>query len=187
MFKKEIRVLGIDDGHFDKFKGGQALVVGALFRGGRVLDGILSTTITVDGEDGTHKLILLANKNKFKPQIRCIFLDGITMGGFNLIDIRRLNAATGIPAIAIMRKFPDVSKIKSVLEAIGQQEKVKLIDGAGPIICINKIFAQLAGITPEKAKAVLDVCCTRSNIPEALRAAHLIASGVVLGESRGKA
>jgi hypothetical protein len=37
------------------------------------------------------------------------------------------------------------------------------------------------------AARIIQITSTRSNIPEPLRVAHLIATGIVLGESRGKA
>ncbi|MBI1968581.1 DUF99 family protein [Candidatus Woesearchaeota archaeon] len=51
----------------------------------------------------------------------------------------------------------------------------------------GKLFIQAAGISMQKAEEILKICCTKSNIPEALRAAHLIGAGMVKGESRGKA
>ena len=45
MIKKEIRVLGIDDAPFNKFKDKQVLVIAAFYRGGHFLDGVLSTKI----------------------------------------------------------------------------------------------------------------------------------------------
>jgi hypothetical protein len=37
---------------------------------------------------------------------------------------------------------------------------------------------ELAGITKETAQQIIRLTSTRSNIPEALRVAHLIASGI---------
>ena len=59
MFKKEIRVIGIDDAPFNKFGKGNVLVVGVVFRGGMWLDGVLSTKVKVDGTNSTKKLINL--------------------------------------------------------------------------------------------------------------------------------
>ena len=62
-----------------------------------------------------------------------------------------------------------------------------LLDKAGNVVKIGNIYVQPIGISIEKLKEVLKIVCTRSNIPEPLRLAHLIASGVVKGESRGRA
>ena len=187
MLKKEMRVIGIDDAPFDKFKKGKVLVVGAVFRGGLFLDGILSTKINVDGNDSTKKIIEMINKCKFKPQLQCIFLDGIAVGGFNIIDVKELSKKTKLPVIIIIRRKPDIENIKRILIRLNKKSKIKLLEKAGPVVPIGKIYAQLTGLSIEKAKEILKIACTRSHIPEAIRLAHMIASGITYGESRGKA
>ena len=187
MLKKEIRVIGIDDSPFRKFKKGKVLVVGTVFRGGLFLDGVLSTKVSIDGNDSTKKLIDMVNKCKFKPQLQCIFLDGIAVGGFNVIDIKELSSKTKLPVIVIMRKKPDIKKIRKTLIRIGKKNKIKLIEKAGSIFPVGKIYIQLTGLSLEKAEEMLKIVCTRSLIPEPIRMAHLIASGITDGESRGKA
>ena len=187
MVKKEIRVVGIDDAPFDKFKDSKVLVVGVVMRGGSWIDGILSTNIKVDGNDATKKITEMINKCKFKPQLQCIFLDGIAVAGFNVVDVKELNSKTKLPVIVVIRKMPDLENIKKTLIKINQRQKIRLIEKAGKIVKIDSIFAQLTGINFEEARKILKVVCTRSLIPEPLRLAHLIASGVTVGESRGRA
>jgi|SRR3989338_1561582 len=187
MLKKEIRVIGIDDAPFDKFKKGNVAVIGAVFRGGSFLDGVLSTKARVDGNNATKKIVEMINKCKFKPQLQCIFLDGIAVGGFNVIDVKELNKKTRLPVIVIIRKKPNIKKIKETLVKINKKNKIKLIDKAGSVVPIGKIYVQLTGLSMEKAKEILRITCTRSLIPEAVRMAHIIASGITYGESRGKA
>lgn len=187
MIKKEIRVLGIDDAPFNKFKRGKVLVVGAVYRGGSFLDGILSTKVNVDGNNATEKIIEMINKCKFKLQLQCIFLDGIAVGGFNVIDVKQLNKKTGIPVIIIIRRNPNLKKIKETLIRINKKNKIKLIEKAGSVVSVSKIYIQLTGLSVERAKEILKIVCTRSLIPEPIRIAHLIASGVTHGGSRGKA
>ena len=187
MLKKEIRVIGIDDAPFKKFKRGQVMVIGAVFRGGSWLDGILSTKVSVDGNNATKKISEMINKCKFKPQLQCIFLDGIAVGGFNIIDVKELSKKTKLPVIVIIRKNPDIEKIKKTLIKINKKNKIKLLDKAGSVVPTGKIYVQLTGISFEKAKEILKITCTRSLIPEPVRIAHLIASGITYGESRGKA
>lgn len=187
MLKKEIRVIGIDDAPFKKFVKGKVLVVGTVFRGGTLLDGILSTKVDVDGKNATKKIIEMINKSKFKPQLQCIFLDGIAVGGFNIIDVKELSKKTKLPVIVVIRRKPDLETIKNTLIKLNKKDRIKLLEKAGEVINIDKIYVQLTGITIEKAKEILKIVCTRSLIPEPIRIAHLIASGIVNGESRGKA
>lgn len=187
MVKKEIRIIGIDDSPFNKFIDSKILVVGIVMRGGSWIDGVLSTSVTVDGDDSTRNIIEMINKSKFKPQLQCIFLDGIAVAGFNIIDVQELNEQTKIPVVTIIRRRPDISKIKSTLVKISKKDKIKLIEKAGNVLHVGNIFVQLTGIEFEKARKILEIATTRSLIPEPIRLAHLIASGVVLGESRGRA
>lgn len=187
MLKKEIRILGIDDAPFDKFKNEEVLIVGTIFRGGNFLDGILSTKVTIDGDDATEKLVAMINSSKFKSQIRAMILDGIAVGGFNIVDIDDLNKKTGIGIIVVVRKNPNISEMKMALTKINKKEKIKLIENAGDVQKIDSIYIQFKGLDIEVVREILKLTCTRSHIPEPVRIAHLIASGIVTGESKGRA
>tara|TARA_Y100000310_G_C20599710_1_gene772367 strand:+ start:861 stop:1424 length:564 start_codon:yes stop_codon:yes gene_type:complete len=187
MVKKEIRVIGVDDSPFNKFKKGKVLIIATIFRGGSFIDGVLSTNVNADGNDSTTKLIAMINRCKFKPQLQCILLDGIAFGGFNIIDIQELNKKTKIPVIVIIRRQPNFKKIFRTLKKLKKESKIKLIQKAGQVTKVGKIFIQTKGLTLQKAKQILKLTCTRSLIPEPIRVAHLIASGVVTGESKGNA
>jgi len=187
MVKKEIRILGIDDSPFDKKKKGEVLVIGAIFRGGHFMDGVISTKVQLDGDNATQKLIEMINKTKHKAQLQVIMINGISLGGFNIIDIKALSKATKLPVIVVIRKYPDFKKIHRALAKIGFSDKIKLLDRAGEVYKIGEIFVQIAGISLDMIKEILKISCTHSLIPEPIRVAHLIAGGIVDGESRGRA
>ncbi|MBI2581100.1 DUF99 family protein [Candidatus Woesearchaeota archaeon] len=187
MVKKEARILGIDDSPFDKFKDKEVLVIGTFFRGGSSLDGVMTTTAAVDGKNATAKIIRMVRKSKFYTQLRAIMLNGIAVGGFNVIDIRQLHEKTKIPVVVVMRNYPEVGKIKATLDRLGMRSKIRLIEKAGEIHRAGNIHIQFSGCSLEKAKELLKISCTRSHIPEPIRTAHLIAAGIKLGESKGRA
>jgi len=187
MVKKEIRVIGIDDSPFNKFKDSKSLVVGVVMRGGLYVDGILSTKVIVDGNDSTRKVVEMINKCKFKPQLQCIFLDGIAVAGFNVIDVKELNKKTKLPVIVVIRRKPGIKNIKKTLIKINKMDKIKLIEKAGEVFKIQNIFVQSVGIKIDDLRRILKVVCTRSFLPEPIRLAHLIAQGIVFGESKGRA
>ncbi len=187
MIKQEIRVLGIDDAPFDKLKGEtETKIIATFFRGGNFIDGVLSATATIDGDDSTAKIADMIVKSKFYPQIQCIMLDGIAVGGFNIIDVQELSIKTKIPVIVVIRDYPDFEKIIAALKKLKMDEKIMLIEKAGTVQKIGNVYVQLSNITPEKAAEIIKVTATHSFIPEPIRAAHIIASGLVFGESRGK-
>ena len=187
MIKKEARFIGIDDSPFNKFRDSEILVVGVVMRGGSAIDGILSTKVAVDGDDSTKRIAEMIIRSKFQTQLQCVFLNGIAVGGFNVIDVRELHEKTGLPVIIAIRKQPDIVKIRETLVRLNKKEKISLIEKAGEITKINGIFVQLMGINAVHAREILNIACTRSKIPEPIRLAHLIASGIILGESKGKA
>jgi uncharacterized protein len=187
--KPEVRILGIDDSALLNEK---VMIVGAVFRGGDWIDGVLRSEITKDGLDATDVICNMIKKSKHYGQIRVIILDGITYGGFNVVDIQMLYRETGIPVIVIMRAYPDFEKIKSALKYFPDGNKRwMIIKRAGEIEKIagkkNPIYVQRAGIGLETVIKIIRLTSIRSNIPEPLRVAHLIATGIILGESRGKA
>ncbi|MFH1106031.1 MAG: DUF99 family protein [Candidatus Aenigmatarchaeota archaeon] len=189
--KPEIRILGWDDSPF-KINDKYANVFGTIFRGGAWIDGLLKTRIKVDGSDATKKIIKCVNKTRHYEQLRVIMIDGITMAGFNVLDIKELFEKTQIPVIAISRKLPDFRKIRAALNNFSDGKKRwELIKKAGtPKPCAirgERIYYQAAGIDDSNAKRIITLSCTRSLIPEPLRVAHLIASGVSTGESYGRA
>ncbi|MBS3055575.1 MAG: DUF99 family protein [Candidatus Aenigmarchaeota archaeon] len=192
MLKSEIRILGFDDGAFERTDN-QVLVIGVIFRGGKFLDGALKTEVTVDGNDATDKIVKLINSTRHKQQLKIIMFDGITLGGFNIVDIKKIHEETRIPVLVINRKHPDVKKVRKALKMFEDyKERWKMIKNAGRIKRFKvrdskDIFYQSAGIDDKLAKEVITLSTTRSYIPEPLRAAHLIATAVVKGESYGRA
>ena len=185
--KKEARILGIDDGPFDKFRDKTSIVVGTVFRGGASLDAVLSDKITIDGNDSTGTLIRMIKRSKFFSQLRCIMLDGIALGGFNVVDISNLYESTGIPVMTIMRDMPDLPKIFATLKKLQMDEKITKIKEAGNIHKTGDIYIQCNGLSIAQAEEFLQISTTNAMIPEPLRIAHIIASGVVRGESYGNA
>jgi hypothetical protein len=193
MLKSEIRILGFDDGAFTANSKDPVIVIGVVFRGGKFIDGALKTEVEVDGTDATEKMEKLINASRHKQQLKVIMLDGITVGGFNVVDVKTLNEKTGIPVIVINRKMPDLKKVKDALKKFEDFEsRWKAIEDAGPIReCnikdFNSVFYQSIGMDEGTAEEVIRLSCTRGLIPEPLRVAHLIATAVVRGESYGRA
>jgi len=185
--KKEARIIGIDDAPFDKFKDKSTFIVGTVFRGSTTLDAVLSTKVQVDGSDATKKISSMINKSKYKPQLQCIILDVIAVGGFNVIDVQKLHTSTKLPILIILRRFPNYKKIFNALKKLGMENKTKLIEKLDPPEKVGKIYIQQIGLTLAKVKKILKLTCTRSFIPEPVRVAHLIGAGIARGESYGRA
>jgi hypothetical protein len=180
---KKWRFLGIDDSFDDR----KCCVVGCVTCGGYV-EGFLYTEIDIDGLDATDKLISMVRRSKFREQIKCIFLPGITLGGFNLVDIQRVYRETKIPVVIVMRRKPDMEEFDSAMRNLENYElRRKIVEVAGEIHRIGDIYIQTAGLTPSEAEKLVKASLIKGNMPEPVRIAHLVASAIIHGESRGKA
>jgi endonuclease V-like protein UPF0215 family len=183
--KSEIRVLGVDDGRFVPHSQGTVNVVGVVYRGGYWFEGVMKTEVAIDGLDGTEKLVAMIKSSPFYEELRVVVLDGITLGGFNVVDINELSCRTNLPVISVTRQKPNLEEIKSALRNLPDFEtRLQAMQNAGKLFELqtrreeNAIFVHLAGVVLEDAKQILSVASTRSNVPEALRVAHIIASGL---------
>jgi endonuclease V-like protein UPF0215 family len=185
--KPEIRVLGVDDGVFTPHSNELVDVVGVVYRGGYWLDGFMHTQVHVDGMDATEKLAEMITNSPHYHQLRVVMLNGVTLAGFNVVDIGELYKRVKVPVVAVTRDKPDFDDIKKALQNLPKSlERWKAIEKAGKIMKVRTregeepVYVHVAGISEEDAKRILRSTSTRSNIPEALRVAHIIASGLAL-------
>lgn len=180
---KKWRFVGFDD----SFKKDFGCVVGCI-TAGTLIEGFMYSEIEIDGLDITDKIITLIKKSKFKEQLKCIFLSGITFGGFNIADIKQIFEKTRIPVVVVMRKKPNFDEIFNALKNVSHAEiREDIIKRAGEVFKIDNLFVQVAGCDLIDAEKFIGASKLRGNLPECLRVAHLVASSIIHGESRGKA
>jgi endonuclease V-like protein UPF0215 family len=145
----------------------------------------MSTKVEIDGFDATDKIAsMIVNSTHFR-QLRVVMLDGITFAGFNVVDLKKLGAEIKLPVIAITRDKPDLDEIHAALDKLPEsQRRWKALLNAGRIFEVStrsdreKVYIELNGIPEEDGRKIVKLTSTRSSIPEALRVAHLIASGL---------
>lgn len=182
--KYETRVMAFDDAHFDKTDT-ECLVVGIFYRGGYFMDGVISTTIQVDGDDATLKIKECVSSSRFQPRI--LMFKGVAMAGFNVIDFPKLAAELAIPIIVVTRENPASFTLVQSLEKKGLVQQAAIVSCFPKPIPYARVWYQPFGIRPENAENLLKLTIKHSDIPEPLRVAHLVAQGVTLGESKGRA
>lgn len=189
--KSEIRILGIDDAPFT-FSDRTTDIIGVVMRGNHYIEGVLHDTIHIDGLDATAICEHMITKTRHYQQLKAVLFDGATMGGFNIINIESIWKNTQLPVITITRKQPDFDKIRIALQAhfsdwkkrLTTLQKKELYEVAS---AHNPLFIQYVGISFTKAKEIITLATIRGVVPEPLRVAHIIASGISRGESYGKA
>jgi len=189
--KQQIRLLGIDDSPF-RFTEKYGMVIGVVMRGGEYLECVLRRHIMIDGEDSTFVCKDMIKKTKHSKQLKAVLIDGAALGGFNVVDIEEVFNETKIPLITITRDKPDFDKIKKALKKnFKDWEKRWNLISRGELHEVktdhNPIYVKCYGIDIDEAKEIIKLSTIRGVIPEPIRVAHLIASGVAKGESHGKA
>jgi endonuclease V-like protein UPF0215 family len=206
-----VNVIGFDDGPFERQHRGNVLLVGVVCSGTR-LDGIVCGRIRRDGIDSTRQMIELVTKSQFARHIGAVMLQGIAVGGFNVVDVHTLATELAVPVLVVSRKRPDLAAVKRALfsgdppmrpRVSGARRKWLLIERAGIIEELGasrrslratglpragqRLWVQRAGLSLPEARALVASTTLHGNIPEPLRIAHLIAGGVVTGASKGRA
>jgi len=183
--KPEIRVLGIDDGRFVPHTKGTVDVVGVVYRGGYWFEGVMHTKITIDGIDATGKIADMIKNSPHYQELRVVILDGITFAGFNVVDVSKLSRRVDLPVMSVAREKPDLEEIRNALKNLPDFElRWQSMQNAGELFEVetrngeNPVYIQIAGILLEDAKKIMKRTSTQSNIPEALRVSHIIASGL---------
>ncbi len=183
--RKLSHAIGFDDAPFDRGHRGNVRVIGAVFAGER-LDGVLAGSVRRDGANATGVLAKLIEASRFRPQLQIIFLQGIALAGFNVIDLQGLHRASSLPVLVVSRRRPDLAAMRrALLEHVpGGARKWRLVEQAGPMEPLERVFVQRVGLTVEEARAALRRFSIHSIVPEPLRAAHLVAGGLAPGGTR---
>jgi endonuclease V-like protein UPF0215 family len=212
-YARTVNAIGFDDGPFPREHRGDVLLVGVVCSGTRI-DGIVSGRVRRDGADATRRMVELVRASQFGAHVQAIMLQGIAVGGFNVVDIQGLYEALHIPVLVVVRRPPDMAAVHRALfsdvpttqrpRVAGATRKWQLIQRAGELERIGpsrrslkrasgltttgpKLWIQRAGLSIEQARRIIAATTLHGNIPEPLRVAHLIAGGITTGASRGRA
>jgi endonuclease V-like protein UPF0215 family len=209
-----VNVIGFDDGPFPREHRGEVLLVGAVCARTR-LDGVVSGSVRRDGADATRRMVRLVRESQFGRHIRAVMLQGIAVGGFNVVDVHTLSHELGVPVLVLVRRPPDLKAVHRALfsgapskrpPVRGAARKWRLIKQAGPVepLGISRrasrrlglaglaaaappLWLQRVGLSLDAARSLVAATTLHGHLPEPLRLAHLIAGGIVTGRSRGRA
>ncbi|GAB4433272.1 MAG: DUF99 family protein [Anaerolineae bacterium] len=186
--KRYSNIIGFDDAPFTPATVGPVQVVGTVYTG-LYLTGVVMGEVTKDGSDAAEKLAHLVTASRFAEHIQMVMLQGIALGGFNVVDVADLHDRLGMPVLVVSRKLPDLAAVRNALltRVPEGEQKWALIERLGPLEAAGRVYIQRAGLTFVEAEAVIQRFTVHGHIPEPLRVAHLIAGALVNGQSRGRA
>jgi uncharacterized protein len=185
-------VIGLDDGPFLR-SARRADLVGVVFSAPNYVEGIVRTSVTIDGTDATDRILSLLGASPFLDGVRAVLLDGIAVGGFNLIDLDRLHERLQRPIVTVTRHAPDFPAIHAALRKYFPRDapaRWRLIR-AHPLFRLsmpegNPLRVSAVGCTRAEAAAIVRRTTVRGNLPEPLRLARLVARALVGPPRRAK-
>ncbi|WP_075057405.1 DUF99 family protein [Thermogymnomonas acidicola] len=116
MLKSGSRVIGIDDAPFRR--GGvdrkTHIVGGVMSRLSGYVEKVFVGEVTVDGDDSTERISDIVSS---AGNVLAVLTDGgVTFGGLNVCDIRKVAEATGVPVISFVDHMPDVERMAEAIQ-----------------------------------------------------------------------
>jgi hypothetical protein len=116
--------------------------------------------------------------------LHAVLIDGLTVAGFNVIDVERVYEATRVPVIAVTTRNPDLGRIHRALEknfedwserfAVFERNRVTSVN-----VATHVLHGHFAGIHPNAAAAILAAVTKPGHrVPEPIRVADSFASSM---------
>jgi endonuclease V-like protein UPF0215 family len=150
-------------------------------KGARLIEGVIQTWVWVDDPDLTGKLIETISSSPHHKQLRFLLTKGVTMAGFGILDLNRLEAELGIPCIAVTLRPTEMGSVRETLLTKFSDGTARwaTIEALGPPIQLQQnqtTFVQFSrSLTAAEAMEVLKITRKWGRLPEPLRIAHMIA------------
>ncbi len=180
-------LLGIDDGPFDKFESPATPVVGVMMEGHDLVEAVAVTEFPVDGDDATPFLADWVRGLRFHSALQGVVLGGVTIAGLGVVDLPRLASALDVPVLNVSRKEPTNDALRQALATAGLAHRFEIVERAPRHVAVEPgLWVAAAGLEPDAAVEWVLAARHKSQLPEPLRLAHLIAAAVARGESRGR-
>lgn len=178
---QKVRVVGIDDGSFEKRITKKALLAVMLFKGLEIED-VRLTRVKVDGLDATARVAEVLNGWEFDV----VLLAGVSFAGFNVVDPMILFDKFRKPLIIISREKPNNKAVKQALihHFKDWQIRWEIFQKLGPIYKVNvsvgesPLYIEIVGGDLQRAKNLMRALTVSGRAPEPIRVARLIARGL---------
>jgi uncharacterized protein len=180
--KKGLRTLAVAESFRISCK--HAILAGVVMRRDLIIDGIGISKSTIKGDDSTQRIISMW-RNMNRNDINCIFLGGIIISMYNIVDGNELYQSTGTPVISLTyndskgvahnfrRVFPNSWQTKlEQYQKIGNRQRIVLQTG-------KTVFIRHWGLTLSDSIILLNYFTLQGSVPEPIRIAKLIARAYV--------
>lgn len=145
------------------------------------VDGMFTTDVAVDGTDATRRIVAAIRASGHLDGIRAVMLDGITLGGFNVVDLVELSRSLARPVVAVTRRKPDFDAVDGALRTYfaSDRGKRRRLIRARPLFAVpvggGTLQVAVVGATRAEATALVRRSVREGRWPEPLRLAGLVA------------
>lgn len=170
-------------------------LVGVVVKGPQLVR-VIRDRVKIDGMDATAAIERLVHATGHAREIQVIMTDGITFGGFNLVDLHALHARVGKGVVAVVTRPPDLPGIRAALQKVfpDWERRVAVLERNLPLKPVESnprdapgkiLYFHHVGLPEREARAVICATALYGATPEPLRLAHLVASSVSTPGTRG--
>jgi endonuclease V-like protein UPF0215 family len=186
--KSGVRIAAIATGPIGKGRGrrsGKKALLVCVIGTMNGVEGVLSTSVTIDGSDATGRIIGMVKRSRFREQVRVLAFNGIALAGLNILNVRKLRSELGASVLVVTRHKPRPSLLMKALKALRDgtgadaKERDAMLKSQKWSSAMNGFYVQ-SYIGTAETKRILKTAVSL------LRLSHLIASGVSRGESKGR-
>lgn len=181
--KQGIRALGIAE----SFRLGMSssVLVGVVMRTDWLVDGIAVGKTTVGGMDATESILNLF-KSLNRSDIQLVMIDGCIISWYNIINLKKLHDALGIPIICLTFEEPEgdvVNALKKLFPS-DYEDRIKAYEELGkPSEFLLprglRLYARFVGIDYRAVRTLIRKFTREGKRPEPIRVARLIANAIL--------
>jgi len=174
--KSGVRAVGVAE----SYRGRRSTLGGAVVRASRVADGFAFETCTVGGTDATDAVADLFSALD-REDVRYVFVAGIALAWYNVVDLRRVADETDRPVISVT--FEESPGLVGTFEAEFDGEKLarrtEIFERQPPRerLSVNDqtVFVRSVGLDAGEARDAVRSFTPEGGRPEPLRVARLAA------------
>ncbi|NEU55421.1 DUF99 family protein [Halorussus sp. MSC15.2] len=174
--KSGVRALGIAESYRER----RSTLAGVVTRASRVTDGFAYESCTVGGTDATDAVIDLFS-DLDREDVRYLFVAGIALAWYNVVDLHRVSEATDRPVISVT--FEESPGLVEALETEFEGEELARRKAAferqppRERLAVNDqtVFVRSVGVDSSEARDAVRAFTPEGGRPEPLRVARLAA------------
>jgi uncharacterized protein len=184
--KSGARYIAIASGPIGNRKSRKTILIGIIFRG-NYIEGMLSGNVAIDGTDSTRQIIKMIADSRFHDQVRIVLLNGIAVAGLNIVKPKLLEKELRVKVVLLNRRRQNANELIKALKEFARirkkdaNERINIVSEYSKIKILKTrdLFLQ-SSLEDHYLRNFAEKAF------EALRIAHIIASGISKGESKGR-